>query len=399
MKTKKSIAVIGGGASTLMFACIIDTDKYDVTIYERNNTPGRKLLVAGDGGFNLTHSEELETFITRYIPSSFLEKSIRSFTNIDLQQWFKEHKIETYAGTSKRIFPIKGIKPIDVLTVFLNVLKQNKIEIKTQHLWKGWNKNNRLLFENNNNIIAVKPDITVFSLGGASWKVTGSDGSWLTYFNEKNINTLPFMPSNCAVKINWHNQVLKTLEGKSLKNISVSINNKTIKGELVITQFGLEGGAIYALIGEIRNQLKINNTASVYIDFKPSFSIEKIKSLLTNRGNKSISIRLESALNINNVQLQLLKTLLSKEEFTDVNLLAEKIKKLPITITSLAPIDEAISTVGGISQEEVDSYFQLKKLPDSYCIGEMLDWDAPTGGYLLQGCFSMGYFLANKLNG
>ncbi len=395
---KKTIAIIGGGASALMLAATINPDHYNVTIYERNNAVGRKLLVAGAGGFNLTHSEDIERLITRYTPAFFLEKSIRSFTNTDLRNWLNTIGIETYIGTSKRVFPVKEIKPIDVLTAILKQLKQKNVVIKTQYTWKGWSDNEELIFENDSQIINIKADVTVFAMGGASWQVTGSDGSWLNYFEEKGIKTIPFQPSNCAVKINWNKEFIKAVEGKSLKNILIKCGDKERKGEVVITKFGLEGGAIYALIGEIRKQLNIIGTATIYIDLKPLLSIEEIKTKLLNRGNKSVTKQLEEVLNLNETPIALLKSILSKEEFTSTEMLSNKIKKLPITIAKLAPIDEAISTVGGIALTEVNQNFELKELPLNYCIGEMLDWDAPTGGYLLQACFSIGNYLGELLN-
>ncbi|HET8964483.1 MAG TPA: NAD(P)/FAD-dependent oxidoreductase, partial [Chitinophagales bacterium] len=218
---KKSIAIIGGGPSSLMLASVIDTAKYDVTIYEQNKTLGRKFLVAGKGGFNLTHSEEVSSFINHYIPVSFFSGIIQRFDNGDLQQWLKNAGIATYVGTSNRVFPLKEIKPIHVLNAFLNIINQKKINIKTQHKWKGWTINNELLFRNNHMDVFVKSDIVVFALGGASWKVTGSDGSWLSYFEDKGVNTLPFQPSNCSFEIKWPEAFLKIAEGESLKNISI----------------------------------------------------------------------------------------------------------------------------------------------------------------------------------
>ncbi len=395
---KKSVAIIGGGASALMLAAQLDETKYSVTLYERNAAVGRKLLVAGDGGFNLTHSEDIEQFIERYTPVSFLEKSIRSFSNNDLRNWLKSIGIETYVGTSKRVFPVKGIKPIEVLNAILNVLKQKNVVIKTQHEWKGWGKDNELIIEHNSQVLNVKSNITVFAMGGASWKVTGSDGNWLNYFKEKEIKTISFQASNCAVKINWDKSFLEKAEGKSLKNILVKSGGKEKKGELVITTFGLEGGAVYALIGQIRKQLNEQKEAILLVDLKPLLSAEEIKNKINNRGNKSLTKHLEDTLNLDKIQMELLKTVLSKEQFTSVEVLADKIKNIPLIISGLASIDEAISTVGGISLNEVDENFQLKKIPDNYCIGEMLDWDAPTGGYLLQASFSMGYCLAKHLN-
>lgn len=397
---KKSIAIIGGGPAALMLAAQLDETKFDVTIYERNAAVGRKFLVAGDGGFNLTHSEELEKFISRYTPSDFLKNSISSFTNDNLRDWLKTIGIETFVGSSKRVFPIEGIKPIDVLNAILSELKRKNVQIKTNHSWKGW-KDNELLFETNEGIlisIAIGTTITIFALGGSSWKVTGSDGSWTNYFSEKGIEITPFQASNCAYEVKWKEEFKTIAEGKTLKNIAIKCDAKERKGELVITKFGLEGGAIYALSPKIRSHLNADGFATVYIDLKPSLSLEQIKDKFSARGNRSIKKLLIDRLNFDDTQIELLKTLLSKDDFTYLEDLAKKIKNLPITITSSAPIDEAISTVGGIALTEIDEHFQLKKLPNNYAIGEMLDWDAPTGGYLLQGCFSMGYCLAKQLN-
>lgn len=394
---KKSIAIIGGGPAAMMLAAQLDEKKFDVTIYERNAALGRKFLVAGDGGFNLTHSEETGQFITRYLPISFMEPIIRSFTNTDLRNWLSSIGIETMVGSSKRVFPVDGIKPIDVLNAILNVLKQKNVSIKTQHTWKGW-ANDELIFETGAEIKKVKADIVVFALGGGSWKVTGSDGTWINYFKERGIAITAFQSSNCAFEIKWQEAFLKIAEGQSLKNILLKCGLQEKAGEVVITKFGLEGGAIYALSAGIRQQLNNQGTATIHLDLKPSFTTEQIKTKITNRGNKSLSQHLESELNLTEVQLQLLRSILSREEFTDISVLSEKIKDLPLIITATASLDEAISTVGGIVLTEIDEHFQLRKLPDHYVIGEMLDWDAPTGGYLLQACFSMGYCLGKELN-
>lgn len=394
---KSSVAIIGGGPAAMMLAAELDGQKFDVTLYEKNIALGRKFLVAGDGGFNLTHSEEQEKFISRYTPASFFLPIISSFTNTDLRNWLNNIGIETYVGSSKRVFPLKGIKPIEVLNAILNVLKKKNVSIKTGHAWKGW-KNNELLFETSDQSVTVKADITIFALGGGSWKVTGSDGTWANYFAEKGIEIIPFQASNCAYEIKWENEFITISEGKSLKNISLKCGSKEKKGEVVITKFGLEGGAVYALSPEIRKQLNSTNSAQLFLDLKPTLTIAEIKNKISHRGNKSITKHLENELKLNEVQIALLKSIISKEDFTNIETLSEKIKNLPLTISSAAPFDEAISTVGGISLNEINNTFQLIKLPNNYTIGEMLDWDAPTGGYLLQGCFSMGHFLAKKLN-
>ncbi len=384
---KRSIAIIGGGPSALMLAAQLDETKFNVIIYESNSAVGRKFLVAGDGGFNLTHSEEVEKFISRYTPSEFFKNIITSFTNTDLRDWFNRIGIETFVGSSKRIFPIEGIKPIDVLNAILNELKKKNVDIKTNQRWKGFDDPE------------IKADITIFALGGASWKVTGSDGAWTNYFSEKGIDIIPFQASNCAYEVKWKEEFISVAEGRSLKNISVKCDAKERNGELVITKFGLEGGAIYALSPEIRTHLNKEGFAKVNLDLKPSLTVEQIKDKFRARGNRTIKKLLIDRLSFDETQIELLKTILSKDDFTNLEILAQKIKVLPITLTSAAPIDDAISTVGGISLNEIDTNFQLKKLLNNYCIGEMLDWDAPTGGYLLQGCFSMGYCLAKHLNG
>ncbi len=396
---KKQIAIIGTGPSALMLASTLDEKYFDIIMYERKAAPARKFLVAGDGGFNLTHSEDKPSFIQRYTPVSFFEKIIASFSNADLINWLKAIGIPTYTGSSKRVFPEKGIKPIDVLNAILEKLKEKKIIIETQQEWQGWNERNELQFFSNDKYSYSNPDIVVFALGGSSWSITGSDGKWTSYLAEKGIDMVPFQPSNCAYAVRWPSDLLKAAEGKALKNIAVTCEAKEKKGELVITKSGIEGGAIYALSPEIRKQLSENKTASIFIDLKPQLTkSEIIERLSFTKGNNSITKNLTNKIKLDATQVALLKNLLSKDEYTDAQVLAEKIKNLPITITGSAPIDEAISTVGGILLAEIDENFQLTKLLNHYAIGEMLDWDAPTGGYLLQACFSMGHKLGTHLN-
>jgi hypothetical protein len=394
---KRSVNIIGSGPAAMMLACQLDEKKFDVSIYEKNNAPGRKFLVAGDGGFNLTHSEDAEQFLQRYSPADFLKNAFTSFNNNDLREWLKKIGIETYIGSSKRVFPVKGIKPIDVLNAVLSEIKRKNVSLKTNAEWQGWS-GQELKINENGTTRNLKSDTTIFALGGSSWKVTGSDGSWTNYFSQKEIRIIPFHASNCAYEIKWKSDFLSLTKGTSLKNISLRCAENEKAGELVITAFGLEGGAIYALSPQIREQLSKNETAEIFIDMKPSLSAGQIREKFSSRGNRSIKKLLIDKLSFDDPKIELLKTMLSKEEFTDAGKLIEKIKALPLVITAAAPIDEAISTVGGISLDEVDENFQLIKLPGHYCIGEMLDWDAPTGGYLLQACFSMGHYLAQHLN-
>ncbi|MCK6648629.1 MAG: TIGR03862 family flavoprotein [Bacteroidia bacterium] len=395
---KKTIAIIGSGPAALILAAQLNEQLYDVHIYERNFAVARKFLVAGDGGFNLTHSEDPAQFIQRYTPSQFLHSAFSNFNNENLRKWLKSIGIETYVGTSKRVFPVKGIKPIDVLNAILNVLKTKNVHIHTQHCWKGWNEKNELIFEHNEQTVFVNPDVTVFSLGGASWNKTGSDGAWTPIFQSKGIQVNPFYASNCAYQVNWKTEFIQQHHGASLKNISITCAGKSKLGEVVLTNFGMEGGAIYALSPQIREQLLAKGSAEVFIDLKPSMTVDNILDRFSERGNRSITKLLVDKLHLNEVYIALLKAQLSKEEFTNIPLLAEKIKSIPVTLQAAAPMDEAISTVGGVDLSELDESFQLKKMPSVYCIGEMLDYDAPTGGYLLQSCFSMGNEVARLIS-
>lgn len=395
--SKQNIAIIGGGPASLMLACSLDANKFNISLYEKNAALGRKFLVAGKGGFNLTHSEELPQFAKRYHPNEFIEPFLNHFSNTDFRNWLKSIGIETYIGTSKRVFPKQGIKPIEVLQHIEKQLDKNKISIFYNHVWQGWD-NNELVILNNEKIEKVKADIVVFALGGSSWKVTGSNGNWTNYFNEKGIVTNDFYPSNCAYHINWNTSFVKTHQGQALKNCEFTCGGVSRKGEAVITEFGIEGSGIYPLSPEIRKQLAHDKSAALKIDFKPDLSLEEVKLRLDNKGKLSIKDVLEKKINLSITQIELLKLASSKEEYNDPHYLSELIKAYSLTIIGFAPIDEAISTVGGIPLNEIKNNFELVKLPNHYCIGEMLDWDAPTGGYLLQACFSMGKFLADKLN-
>jgi hypothetical protein len=392
---KKNITIIGGGISAFLVASTLDAEKFTITIYEKNKTTGRKFLVAGKGGFNLTHSEQLETFIKKYTPTDFLENSLRNFTNTDFRNWLDEIGIPTYIGSSKRVYPKEGIKPIEVLNAILKHLKEKGVSIKHEHTFSDWDKDNNPIINDK----SIQADYTIFCLGGASWKITGSDGTWLENFSKKDIKTVPFQASNCGFQIDWKPNFIEKHEGTPLKNIAISCDEKIQKGEAVITKFGLEGNAIYGLSPQIREQLNQNKKAIIFIDLKPSLTSENVYSKINSSTYKNTTQILKKELKLSTAQIDLLKTYLSKETYLSTKSLSENIKKFPLEITNTAKIDEAISTVGGIDLKAISNNFELKKTPTQFCIGEMLDWDAPTGGYLLQVCASMGFTLGEYLNG
>jgi uncharacterized flavoprotein (TIGR03862 family) len=391
---KKQIAIIGGGPSAFLLAAFLETEKFTITIYEKNKTAGRKFLVAGKGGFNLTHSEPIDQFIKRYTPEDILEKSLLNFTNIDFRNWLDQIKIPTYIGSSKRVYPKEGIKPVEVLNAILKFLKEKGVIIKYEHTFSDWDDNSNPIINNK----MIQTDYTVFSLGGGSWKVTGSEGNWLDTFSKKGIKTKKIQASNCGYQIDWKSNFIQKHEGTPLKNIAISCNNVIQKGEAVITKFGLEGNAIYGLSPQIREQLFTNSKATVFVDFKPSLTLENIHYKIKLSKYRNTTEILKKELKLSPSQIDLLKIYLSKESYLNTETLTKNIKTFPLEIISTASIDEAISTIGGIDLNAISENFELKNMPNQFCIGEMLDWDAPTGGYLLQACASTGVFLAKHLN-
>lgn len=396
---KKTISIIGGGASALILGCELNTKKYTVSIFEKNTALARKFLVAGDGGLNLTHSEDEKKFILRYTPYKFLEAAFKHFSNKDLIRWLNNLEIETFEGSSGRIFPKKGLKPIEVLNRLEEKIKNNHVTLNFKHEWTGFSLNNELLFKTPSGNKEIKSDIVIFCLGGASWPVTGSKGDWLIFFSEKKIKTIKFEASNCSFKINWPKELIKNIEGKPLKNISIKCGNKVHAGEVVITSFGIEGSGIYPLTSQIREELNTLGIAKIYIDLKPLVtSSNALKKIIDPRSNVSYTDNCVKQLNLNKTQIALIKSSMSKSDFLDPIKFVNNLKNLELSITALGSIEDAISTVGGISLTEISEKFELKKLKNNYVIGEMLDYDAPTGGYLLQSCFSMGKYLADHLN-
>ena len=394
---KPTIHIIGGGTAALFLAAKLDTAKFNVTIYERNKTLGRKFLVAGEGGLNLSYNESSEALVKRYTPSSLFSSLSEYVNNESLRTWFLELGIETYIGSSNRIFPIRTIKPITVLNAILNFLKQKNVQLKTNHLWKGISKEGNVLLQCNEKIIELKNEIVVFALGGGSWKITGSEGEWLNYFNAKNITTIPFESSNCAFKINWKEGLTAAIEGQVLKNCKVSCANQSVLGEVTLTKFGIEGSGIYPLSPAIRSELQKVGTALVIIDLKPVWTLEQLQTACASVKG-SITDVLKHTVKLSKSAIALLKQYLTKEEFTNWEILTQTIKGFPIPITALAPLDEAISSVGGIALHELTEQFEFKKWQHHYAIGEMLDWDAPTGGYLITGCYAQASYLASYLN-
>jgi uncharacterized flavoprotein (TIGR03862 family) len=390
------IIIIGGGPAGLMAADLLSA-AHNVSLFDKEKNVGQKFLLAGKGGFNLTNNLRGEELAGKYSPAGFMNRALSDFDSSALRQWLSSMGIPTFVGSSGRVFPEKGFSPVDVLSKIRAKLIDQGVQFHPEHELVGFDNDRHVILRNNNQEVIHKADYILFALGGASWPKTGSDGSWQTIFESMGIVTNPFQSSNCGINISWPEAVRQYHAGKPVKNIRLSVHDFNVLGEAVITDYGMEGNAVYPLVPTLRNMLNKNIPAYIYADFKPSNTEEQ---LLQKTRGKSVSTKDYGQLfNLTGVQMAIIKAYTSKESFLSLPGFINSIKKLAIPVNSLRPVAEAISTIGGIDLKEVNDDFSLKKYPWIYVIGEMLDWDAPTGGFLLQGCFSMGHYAAKSILG
>ncbi len=389
MKSSKNIAIIGGGPSGLMAAEIIATAGHQVTIYDAMPTMGRKFLLAGKGGLNLTHSEPLEKLITRYFEAStWLAPCIEAYDPQKLRKWCEELGEETFIGTSGRVFP-RSMKTSPLLRAWLKRLDHLGVHYRPRHSWQGFDGNDLIFSDADKKIIKITAEATLLALGGASWPHLGSNGSWVDIVSKCGVKISKLRPSNCGFVSNWSDYLITKFAGTPLKSVTVKHKNVSRKGEMIITKQGIEGNAVYALSADLRETIKREGEAVLYIDFRPEMSASDLAKKLQNRDKKSLSNYLRKA-GFPPVASVLLNELIPSNQLVEAtsDALAGYLKNLPITLTSTTDIARAISTAGGISSESLDEKFMLKAKSGVFAAGEMLDWEAPTGGYLLQGCFS-----------
>ena len=387
----KRVAVIGAGPAGLMAADVLAHGGAAVTVYDRMPSAGRKFLMAGRGGLNLTHSEELGAFLARYGGATdALRPAIEAFPPEALRAWSGAIGQSTYVGSSGRVFPV-AMKASPLLRAWLRRLDAAGVTLALRHAWTGWDDAQRLTFDTPDGAAAVEADATVLALGGASWPRLGSDGGWTAILDRAGVSVAPLKPSNCGFLAAW-SEHFRRFAGQPLKRIVVSFGDHSMRGEAIITDTGIEGGAIYALSPHLRDAIERDGEATLTIALRPDVWAKEIdRKLAVPRGKQSLSTFLRKMLNLSPAEIALLQEVTAGKLATLAPPeLARLINAVPIRLTGVAPIARAISTAGGIAFDQVDDRFMLRTRPGVFAAGEMLDWEAPTGGYLLQACFATG---------
>lgn len=389
----QSVAIIGGGPAGLMAAEVLSQAGFRVDLYDSMPSVGRKFLLAGVGGMNITHSEPYPDFLSRYFERSpMIAPLLRQFDADALCAWIHDLGVETFIGSSGRVFPT-DMKAAPLLRAWLKRLRDAGVMIHTRHRWLGWNADGRLRIAHPEGELTLKPDATLLALGGASWARLGSDGAWVPWLEAQQVNVAPLQAANCGFEVTaWSDLLRSKFAGAPLKNIAMGLQGQPMRlGECVLTETGVEGSLVYALSAQIREQINLSGSASVQIDLLPGKSQGDVhKALSKPRGSRSMSRHLHSQLGIDGAKASLLRELAPREAFDDPVLLSQAIKALPLQLIRPRPIDEAISTAGGVTFEAMDERLMLRQLPGVFCAGEMIDWEAPTGGYLLTACFASG---------
>lgn len=399
MKVEPKVVVIGGGPAGLMAATVLSEAGQRVAVFEAKAAPGCKFLIAGRGGLNLTHSEQAEAFAARYGNNAEIFKKILAvFSPDNLRAWLRGLGVETFVGTSGRVFP-KDAKAADILKLWVEALTKHGVEFHYQRCWQGFADTGAPIFlSETGELIEFPARAMLLALGGASWPQTGSDGKWVPFLAAKGIHLEPFRPANCGIEVAWSEHFRTRFSGKPLKNILLRCGDQQATGDIVVTVHGLEGGPVYALSTVIGDLLEKNRPVHLSLDLKRDLSLECIKNKFGyRRGRESLANFLRKSINLTGPAYSLLREIYPAHELENTDALAERIKNLPVIVNNTRPLAEAISSAGGVAFAEVNEDLMLCKLPGVFVAGEMLDWEAPTGGYLLQGAFSTGYLAARGI--
>jgi len=393
-----AVAIIGGGPAGLMAAELLAQGGVQVDLYDAMPSVGRKFLLAGVGGMNITHSEPFDTFLPRYgARSNFIKPMLDAFPPAALCEWIHGLGVETFVGSSGRVFP-RDMKAAPLLRAWLHRLRESGVCFHVRHRWLGWGENGALRFAHPGGELTVQADAGVLALGGGSWAKLGSDGAWAPLLAQYGVELAPLLPSNCGFEVagGWSDHLKSRFAGQPLKTVALRFTDAAgrthdRRGELMLSDSGVEGSLVYALSAPLRDTIAAQGSVKIELDLAPDKTLDRVLAEIAHpRGARSLSSHLQSRAGIKGAKMALLRELLLPGQLNDPVALARAIKSLPMTLASPRPLDEAISSAGGVRFEALDDNLMLRDLPGVFCAGEMLDWEAPTGGYLLTACFASG---------
>jgi len=387
------VAIIGGGPAGLMAAEVLGQAGVNVDLYDAMPSVGRKFLLAGVGGMNITHAEDYSAFVSRYAErAGDLRPLLDAFSPDALREWIHELGIDTFVGSSGRVFP-SDMKAAPLLRAWLKRLRESGVQLHTRQRWLGWDEHGALRIAGPQGESLIDAHATLLALGGGSWARLGSDGAWVPLLAARGIAIAPLQPANCGFEVEgWSAHLRDKFAGAPLKTVSLALpGSAPRKGEFVLTATGIEGSLVYALSAPIREAINRDGAATVLLDLLPDRTLAQVASALARpRGSQSMAKHLHRQLKLDGVKAALLRELTDAATFQDPQALAAAIKALPIRLIRPRPLDEAISSAGGVTFEALDTNLMLRQMPGVFCAGEMLDWEAPTGGYLLTACFASG---------
>jgi len=387
----KTVAIIGGGPTGLMAAEVISAQGIHVDVYDAMPSVGRKFLMAGKSGLNLTHAEPFDIFVTRYGKRrAQIEPLLQTFGAEQLLAWVHGLGVQTFVGTSGRVFPVE-MKASPLLRAWMQRLTTAGVSLHLRHKLTGIRPDRSLHFHTPAGDVTVQADAVILALGGSTWRRLGSDGAWAEWLHQAGVAIAPLRPSNCGFDVNWSPAFIEKYEGHPVKPVVLSAGDLLQQGEFIITREGVEGSLVYAASAILRDEIEAHGSVVMHLDLAPDKTEGQLRENLSRpRGSRSLAYHLEKTVGIKGVKAGLLREFVPKAEFTESRL-ASYIKNTPVTLTATRPLDKAISSAGGVSFDALDEQLMLKSLPGVFCAGEMLDWEAPTGGYLLTACFASGY--------
>jgi uncharacterized flavoprotein (TIGR03862 family) len=390
-----TIVIVGGGPAGLMAAETASTSGARVELYDAMASVGRKFLLAGKGGLNLTHSEPFERFLSRYgARRAQIAPLLESFRPDMLRAWAMGLDIQTFVGSSGRVFPI-DLKAAPLLRAWLRRLRECGVQFHMRHRWSGWDDRGALSFATPKGVHTIQADAVVLALGGGSWPNLGSDASWVPLLTGRGIRIAPLQPTNCGFDVGWSEHFMEKFSGTPVKSVAAVVGHDDdatrYLGECVITETGVEGGVIYMASAALRHEILTKGIAILRLDLTPDRNISGLTQDLSQpRGKRTMATHLRRRAGIEGVKAGLLREMVSKEDFADPVRLAAAIKSLPLRLVAPRPLEEAISSAGGVPFEALTRALMIRSLPGVFCAGEMLDWEAPTGGYLLTACLATG---------